>query len=652
MIVVMNQAITLQQSSSISKRAIILSATLLAALFLFVNSMNPLSNTPLAENDYLIITSAQALPLNINISTLDNHADEWVDIEFPIHWRNQFSGVTDTWYRINLSNTDLEPLLTRTASNETPALGVYIWRLNQTADIWFNGSKIGSGSSTDERMARQWNRPLYFSVPPSMLQENNELLIKHHALHGWGSMEPIVIGRENILNPIYDFRIFIQHDIALGLFVFVLSTAIFSFAVWFYRRQESQYFWFALASVGLSIYCLNQFVQYTFISADAWRWIVNISTDFWASCLLIFLLRSLNVHRPTVEKIAIFYVLIGIPVYFYASFFKAFQINIYFHIGSLATAIYSFYLCISNYRATKNGTSAFYCAAIVPVFAAGVHDTVMQANLNLGLIGFGTPNFQNHFNFLHFVAPLLFLFIAASLMRKFIDSMNAVDTLNIELEQRIEEARQELSDNYDAIEDALKYQSASEERERIYRDLHDDVGSKLLSLYYRLDNVSDSTLAKSALEDLRDIVSRKSLESILLNTAVQQWHNEALNRVSDANIPLTWNFDTDDKDLILDELQHTHLRRMLREVLSNAILHGKSVSEIRVKILCKNGELALSIANDGAEKPSKQWSTGRGLSNLKIRTRDLQGEFSTSDLEGSWVELAWKIPLNIKKGGE
>ena len=222
-------------------------------------------------------------------------------------------------------------------------------------------------------------------------------------------------------------------------------------------------------------------------------------------------------------------------------------------------------------------------------------------------------------------------------------------SLNVVLEQRVEHARQELAKNYRAIEEVLIKQSASEERERIYRDLHDDVGSKLLSLYYRLDNESDSILAKSALEDLRDIVSRKSLDGSLLSVAEHQWQQEALSRVADAEISLNWQFDSSDDDAMLNELQHAHLRRMFREVFSNAILHSKGLTEISVDIKLQENRLSISVANDGAPKPITDWKDGRGISNLRVRTRDLNGKIEIVDLEGSWVQVTWTVPIEPKE---
>lgn len=622
-------------------------ALILALVFLYLNS---LSSVTAVEGRYLLLSNAEALPVDVNFGELESNTQQWTQEELPFHWRNQFSDTRAVWYRLQLPLSELDALERENIELNEQLFGIYIWRLNQTADVWFNGTKIGSGGSTVEPMARHWNSPLYFTIPSSLLAEDNEILIQHFAQHSWGSMEAIIVGTEEALMPIYEGRYFVQHDVALGLFVFVLITGLFSFGIWFYRRQEKQYFWFAIASIGLSFFCLNQFIRYLPVDPDLWRWLSNISTDLWASSLLIFLLRSLKLEKKPVEKIVLYYFISGIPVYFYASYFQVFDLNIFYHTGSLIIAVYAFFLCMTQYTKTKNPLSAFYCCVLFLVFAAGVHDTIMQAIVNNGWFSNSEPGFQNHFNFVHFAAPLIFLLIGASLVKRFIDSMNEADSLNSELEQRVNEARDELTENYRAIEEVLVRQSASEERERIYRDLHDDVGSKLLSLYYRLDNTSDSTLAKSALEDLRDIVSHKSLESCSLSSAVQQWHSEAFNRTQDAGVKLSWHFDAAGSESILDESQQAQLRRMLREVLSNAILHNAKVTEIKVSIGIVGDYLSVTVSNNGAVESVCKWKPGRGISNLRVRSRDLRGSFSLNDLKDDWVQASWSVPLNPPTG--
>ncbi len=560
-----------------------------------------------------------------------------VPVHFPIHWRHNFDEVQTVWYEFNLAGDELSDL----ASGE-PFVGLMIWRINQTADVWLNGVQIGSGGRQD---VRHWNSPVYFKIPSPLVEEHNLLQIRHYAQHGWGSMEKPIVGSDKFLSRVYETRYFIQHDVSLGLFVFVCVTGLFCLAVWYYGRREASYLWFAIASVGSAMYCANQFVRYPWLDADMWRWLTNIGTDLWASAIVFVILRDLGLRRPLLEQATLLYLTTCLPVYFVASYFNWFDLNIYFHIGSIVLVTIVAGLAIQDYFHSGHTLAAFYGVVMGIGVVAGIHDTVMQAVINNGLPG---PMFEYRFNLLQFVAPAGFLLIGINLLQQFIDTLKSTDRLNAELEERVEDARHELEKHFAVMQEVLIEQAAGDERERIYRDLHDDVGSKLLSLYYRLEDENNSTLAKSALEDLRDIVSHKSLSNCTLSEAVRQWRVEAFSRTQDAGVKLDWQFNNGGCEQHLDESQHAQLRRMLREVLSNAILHNPKVTWISVVLAVAEGDLTITVENDGVVQPSVSWQQGRGLSNLRLRARELGGQFAIHDNKGS-VAIHWSVPLANKK---
>ena len=579
------------------------------------------------------------LPLNaVSQNQKEGSLDAWRAVEFPIHWRHTFPAETTVWYRFQVPGDSFV-----SATSDNGLLGIYIWRVNQTADVWVNGVMVGNGGGKD---VRYWNNPLYFTFPAALVRADNQILIRHYAGHTWGSMQNIVLGADANLRPLYAARYFVQHDIAIGLFVFVSMTGIFCLAIWYFGRREVMYYWFAIGSIGSALYCANQFVHHLWVSADLWRWMTNVGTDLWACSLVFVILRSLELRLPMFEKMVFGYLAVGIPVYFYASFYQFYDLNIYFHIGSIVLVAYISGVAVHHFWRTQQTLSGVYAIALVIGVLAGIHDTVMQAVVNNGWQGQG---FQYGFNLLPFIAPFSFLLLGVSLLAQFIRNLNSADRLNAELESRIADARSELEDNYRITEQVLVKQSAQEERERIYRDLHDDVGSKLLSLYYRLDDESNSTLAKSALEDLRDIVSRRSMENCRLSAAIGQWKIEAHRRCEDAGVELDWHVEADDCDPLLEESQHVQLRRMLREVFSNAILHNPRLRTISALFQADASHLSVRIENDGVESASENWQEGRGISNLRLRSRELNGQFSLTDSGSGKVCIAWTIPL-IKTG--
>ena len=95
--------------------------------------------------------------------------------------------------------------------------------------------------------------------------------------------------------------------------------------------------------------------------------------------------------------------------------------------------------------------------------------------------------------------------------------------MNLRLEERVAAAQQSLEASFDERRALEISHAAASERERIYRDLNDDVGAKLLGLAIsaqRADLPREADMARSALQDLRDVVSRSAQPSTPLGDLV------------------------------------------------------------------------------------------------------------------------------------
>ena len=184
----------------------------------------------------------------------------------------------------------------------------------------------------------------------------------------------------------------------------------------------------------------------------------------------------------------------------------------------------------------------------------------------------------------------------------------------------------------------------SAERERIYSDLHDDVGAKLLDLIYRAENPENAALARSALKDLRDVVSRARGEPPSLLEALSEMEAEARTRLEAAEISLNWHQDDDIAERRLDAAQHLHLFRIVREAISNVIRHAQAQA-LSVRLAVVAQILRIEIKDDGVGMPEDKQSDGRGKSNMRKRADELAGHITWRDgtLGGTRVLLSLPI---------
>jgi signal transduction histidine kinase len=162
--------------------------------------------------------------------------------------------------------------------------------------------------------------------------------------------------------------------------------------------------------------------------------------------------------------------------------------------------------------------------------------------------------------------------------------------------------------------------AVANERERIYQDLHDDVGAKLLSLVYRAASADDANLARSALQDLREVVSRTGSDSYSVEALMADWRAECGQRLREAGIELDWRLSAPLAETHLTQPQALNIGRILREAVSNIIRHARA-SHVVLDLEVAGGRLHLSVRDDGIGCDEEPLHLGRGLLSMETRAQ-------------------------------
>lgn len=183
-----------------------------------------------------------------------------------------------------------------------------------------------------------------------------------------------------------------------------------------------------------------------------------------------------------------------------------------------------------------------------------------------------------------------------------------------------------------------------EERHRIARDLHDDVGARLLTGM----NVADGStrpILHAALSDIRAIISGLTGASASLERVLAEARYEAANRLQAAGVGLDWALPEErTKNVVLDYRLSKTLISSIREVVSNVIRHA-GAKRVRTQVTVSDTELLLSIADDGGgirEKlgPDRPAGGGFGLRSIERRVEELGGRLKVSSAaDGFTVEI-------------
>lgn len=159
---------------------------------------------------------------------------------------------------------------------------------------------------------------------------------------------------------------------------------------------------------------------------------------------------------------------------------------------------------------------------------------------------------------------------------------------------------------------------ATEERERIMGDLHDDLGAKLLTVVHAARDEQDQALARSALADLRALVATRELRPATLTQLLTAWRAEFERRVRLAGVEPVWRVAGAIPDLELPGRAVADIARIRREAVSNAIKHA-AARRIECTLTVADNALTMTVSDDGVGGDPTQWHGGHGLYGMHRR---------------------------------
>lgn len=193
-------------------------------------------------------------------------------------------------------------------------------------------------------------------------------------------------------------------------------------------------------------------------------------------------------------------------------------------------------------------------------------------------------------------------------------------------------------------------QGQVDERNRIRRDLHDDLGPSLARIARHADDERVARLAKTAMADLRDVLTALKQDEVDVARLLLELEADCRERAGGEGRDICWER-MGDASVMLGARQHANLVRVFREATTNALHHGEGT--IVYRIVTDEPELRVVIKNrvaPSASSPS-ELSGGQGLTNIATRLEELGGTIERRVENGEFV-LELTVPYQVTADGE
>jgi ligand-binding sensor domain-containing protein/signal transduction histidine kinase len=200
-----------------------------------------------------------------------------------------------------------------------------------------------------------------------------------------------------------------------------------------------------------------------------------------------------------------------------------------------------------------------------------------------------------------------------------------------------------------------------QERARIARDIHDDLGMNLAQIGMLSDWAQSSVPADTpAQESMNEIFTRaneavRKLDEIVW--AINPGHDTlehlagylaktAREYLSAADVRCRLDLPDTLPAVVLSAAQRHNLVLAAKEALHNAVRHG-APAEVTLRLRVDNHCLTVTITDDGKGcDPDQLLSSDRGLANLRERLHQLHGRVHCRTAPGSGTTIAMNLPLD------
>ena len=562
----------------------------------------------------------------------------WPSHTLPLRWSSGSGTRQGVWIRVMFETP------------QVPAEGwsMLLHRLPTGGTIYLNGKMVADLPLDSERRHIRWRRPHLINLPVSFMQNTNDVLIYTSYGVGVHGIGPIDVGPTVELQSRYGNQFFVSHTLRWISLLLTVLLAIGFAVLWLRRRSENLFGLLALMSAFWALRSLD--LVFESVPADARYWMRGafyLGTAVFTAVATITMWRQGGRHRGRAEWGLAVLAAMGPGLYLLSGDLFDIQAGAIWQ-AMMLTALATGVLTLAGHALFAPSLMLKgIVAALVLALGAAIHDFLVY----IGALPFASPELLN------IATPVLLIALGATLIDRFVRSLADVEKTNTELETRIHEREQLLKRNFDRLRQSERLKASAQERQRIMQDMHDGLGSQLLSSLMLVErgamsNEQVAQILRESIDDMRLAIDALAAEDSDLLAALGNMRFRMEPRLKAAGMELQWDARNLPEEVDLDPNSVLPVLRITQEALTNAIKHSRART-VRVTLAIDHeGDaqwLTIRVTDNGRGLGSGT-STGRGMLNMKNRSQRIGAFLKVESVPGAGTTIMVRLPLDTTPG--
>jgi len=560
---------------------------------------------------------------------------QWQSFDLPLRWTSRPG----------------EPLRTvalrlRTVLDAPPtqAWAVLLSHASTGGRISVNGRMVGEIRAADAATEVRWRRPHLLAIDPELLVAGeNTILLQTAYRSGVHVLAGVEAGPLAEVGRGYDWQFFVS-SILPWIGGTLAACLALIFALLWLRRHDATIGLVALASLFWVL--RSAFFLIEIVPAGGGLWLdalFYVANGGFAVVMTLVLLRMAGRSSSRAAWIAALYAAIGPLLLLATGGHAAPHLDRLWLPGLIGMVLLGLlYALLSRVRKHES-----LQIVVISAMTAGIAAAIYDYGVAQGWLPEATMLA------LHWVGPLLLIALATPVVDRFVGVLREAEGARNDLESRVREREQMLKRNYERLREGERMQASAAERQRIMQDMHDGLGTQLVSslmLVERgaLNQAQVAQVLRESIDDMRLAIDALAQGNSDLLAALGNLRYRMEPRFRAGGIELIWDAREMPEELNINPDAVLPILRIVQESLTNALKHSQaravSVSLQVTQTGDEPPELLVRVTDNGKGIAGERVG-GRGLMNMRSRANKIGGTLSLESVPGTGTRVKFAYRL-------